>query len=143
MIAGKVSRFRQRPDGVEADGLGRARWLVGADGLHSPIRASLGLTTTSDRLRRHGLRRHFAVAPWSSQVVGGLVAGRGGLCDAGRARADRGVAVLSSRRVLFEEHLAAFPALYERLGPPCSPVRGRTAAADGEDPGGRAGAARR
>ena len=47
----------------------RARYLVAADGLHSPLRRSLGL----DRARaaaapRYGLRRHYALAPWTDRV---------------------------------------------------------------------------
>lgn len=123
VVAGRVGRFRQRPDAVEADGFGRARWLVAADGLHSPVRASLGLTTRSHRVRRHGLRRHFAVAPWSSHVeVHWSPGAEAYVTPVGPELV--GVAVLSSRRAPFEEHLAAFPALRDRLGPPCSPVRG-------------------
>ena len=55
----------------------RARLLVGADGLGSAVRARAGLAmrarpdlVRSDlvRPRRFGLRRHFRLAPWSSQV---------------------------------------------------------------------------
>ncbi|NAS26133.1 monooxygenase [Herbidospora sp. NEAU-GS84] len=123
VVAGRVERFRQRPDDVEADGFGRARWLVAADGLHSPLRAALGLTVPPGRLRRHGLRRHFAVAPWNSHVEVHWSPGAEAYVTPLGAELV-GVAVLSSRRVPYEEHLAAFPALRDRLGPACSPVRG-------------------
>ncbi|WP_175408252.1 FAD-dependent monooxygenase, partial [Streptomyces sp. TRM64462] len=42
VVAGRVGDVRQGRDGVEAAGL-RARWLVAADGLHSPVRRALGL----------------------------------------------------------------------------------------------------
>lgn len=40
----------------------RSRWLVGADGLHSPLRRSLGLDVRSGARSRYGLRRHFRLA---------------------------------------------------------------------------------
>jgi 2-polyprenyl-6-methoxyphenol hydroxylase-like FAD-dependent oxidoreductase len=46
----------------------KARCLVGADGLHSPIRRALGLELAPHAARRFGLRRHFAVAPWAPRV---------------------------------------------------------------------------
>lgn len=52
----------QDDQGVEVAGL-RARWLVAADGLRSPIRTQLGLERPSRRPARVGVRRHFAVAP--------------------------------------------------------------------------------
>jgi flavin-dependent dehydrogenase len=54
---------------VTAAGL-RARWLLGADGLHSPVRRQLGLAGAPDPGRpvRFGLRRHFTVRPWSHHV---------------------------------------------------------------------------
>nr|WP_062340326.1 NAD(P)/FAD-dependent oxidoreductase [Herbidospora sakaeratensis] len=123
VVAGRVGRFRQRLGDVEADGFGRARWLVAADGLHSPLRAALGLTVASRRIRRHGLRRHFAAAPWSPHVeVHWSPGAEAYVTPVGAGLV--GVAVLSSRRAPYEEHLAAFPALRDRLGAACSPVRG-------------------
>lgn len=46
-----------------------ASLLVGADGLQSQVRKLAGLEgRPHPRLRRHGLRRHFACAPWSEFV---------------------------------------------------------------------------
>ncbi len=45
-----------------------ARFLVGADGLHSPTRRALGLEGAPRGRRRFGLRQHVAMAPWSSCV---------------------------------------------------------------------------
>jgi flavin-dependent dehydrogenase len=42
-----------------------ARFLVGADGLHSAVRRQLGLELPSNRPRRFGVRQHFRVRPWS------------------------------------------------------------------------------
>lgn len=66
-VTGRVQDVCQRADHVDADGL-RARWLVAADGLHSPVRRSLGLDRPSVRAARFGLRRHFRVVPWSDLV---------------------------------------------------------------------------
>lgn len=46
----------------------RARFIVGADGHQSRIRASAGLDRARTSARRIGLRQHFAVAPWSEFV---------------------------------------------------------------------------
>jgi len=46
----------------------RARLLVAADGLASPVRDRQGLGRAARGRRRFGLRRHFAVAPWSDAV---------------------------------------------------------------------------
>jgi flavin-dependent dehydrogenase len=45
-----------------------ARWVVGADGLHSRVRRWAGLAGRPARLRRFGVRRHFACRPWSDMV---------------------------------------------------------------------------
>lgn len=46
----------------------RARLLVAADGLHSPLRKAAGLLRASTGPRRFGLRRHVAMAPWAPSV---------------------------------------------------------------------------
>ncbi len=46
----------------------RARVLVAADGLASAIRDREGLSGHARGLRRFGLRRHFALAPWTDAV---------------------------------------------------------------------------
>jgi flavin-dependent dehydrogenase len=48
----------------------RARLLVAADGLHSPLRRAAGLEGPQGppAARRFGLRRHFALAPWTDLV---------------------------------------------------------------------------
>jgi flavin-dependent dehydrogenase len=114
-VCGSVRTVEQDGDGVTAAGL-RAGWLVAADGLHSPVRRSLGLQVdpAPGRPARYGLRQHFLVAPWSRHVevywgehaeayvtpVGdGLV----------------GVAVLGPGGTSYEEALAGFPALLARL----------------------------
>ncbi|MFC6086519.1 NAD(P)/FAD-dependent oxidoreductase [Sphaerisporangium aureirubrum] len=103
----------------------RARWLVAADGLHSPLRDALGLGLPDGAApRRYGLRRHYEVAPWTDFVE---------VHWAARAEAYVtpvsdglvGVAVLGCERRGYDEHLRAFPALLDRLtGPAVTPVRG-------------------
>ncbi len=46
----------------------RARYLIGADGLHSRVAAFAGLTQGNIHSRRIGLRQHYAIAPWSRFV---------------------------------------------------------------------------
>ena len=44
------------------------RWLIGADGHASRVRAWAGLDAADLRSRRFGFRAHFRIAPWSSYV---------------------------------------------------------------------------
>jgi len=112
-----VTAVRQHRDGVTVDDLS-ARFLVGADGLHSRIRALAGLagSPVAGRERRWGLRCHVRVAPWTNLVE--VYWGHAGEGEAyvTPIAADRvGVALLSGRRTSFSEQLAAFPDLAERL----------------------------
>jgi flavin-dependent dehydrogenase len=63
----RVDRIEQDAAGVEVGG-SRARFAVGADGLHSTVRRLAGLGARPARRPRFGLRRHFAVPPWSDLV---------------------------------------------------------------------------
>jgi flavin-dependent dehydrogenase len=55
--------------GVETDqGAFRARWIAGADGLRSRVRTWAGLDGPPAPERRFGVRRHFAISPWSDFV---------------------------------------------------------------------------
>ena len=109
-VATQVSQDR---DHVTVDAT-RARYVVAADGLHSPVRRALGLGAPPGARRRHGLRAHFAVRPWSSCVEVHWA-------DAAEAYVTPvapdcvGVALLSATRGTFAHHLARFPALRERL----------------------------
>jgi len=64
----RVTSFEQRPDGVLVNGELHARWLVGADGLRSDIRRMLGVERPARAPARLGVRRHYAVRPWSDCV---------------------------------------------------------------------------
>src|SRR4051812_26213061 len=116
-----------RPDGVELAGV-TASWLVAADGLHSPLRRALGLhREPSPQVRpRYGLRRHFRTAPWSD-VVEVHWSGRAEAYVTPVAEDLVGVAVLGpGDGTRFDDRLAEFPQLRERLAgaEPASAVRG-------------------
>lgn len=108
-----VRDVRQEDDAVLVDGE-RAGFLVAADGLHSPLRRLLGLDAGPGRMRRYGLRRHFRVAPWTDHVEVHWSPGAEAYVT---PVADDlvGVAVLTAGRGSFEDHLAHFPVLRERL----------------------------
>ncbi|MBI3824587.1 MAG: FAD-dependent monooxygenase [Candidatus Rokubacteria bacterium] len=108
-----------------------ARWLVGADGLHSHVRKACGFAVTTGRRRRFGIRRHFRVAPWSDVVEVHWADGvEAYVTPVGPDRV--GVAFLWSAargsRPSYDAFLARFPALRARLGPaagcPETTVRG-------------------
>jgi 2-polyprenyl-6-methoxyphenol hydroxylase-like FAD-dependent oxidoreductase len=108
-----------------------ARYLVGADGLRSPLRARLGLNLPPKHPPRVGLRRHFEVADagdlvevhWADEAeayltpvapgVVGLAILAGQAPPPGEAEGGR-----------FDRLLARFPALRDRLGAPASALRG-------------------
>src|SRR5450759_5175786 len=101
--------------GVSVDGR-RARYLAVADGLHSPIRRRLGLERAADSTTapRWGTRRHFAVAPWTDLVeVHWASRSEAYVTPVGPELV--GIAVLSSVQAPFDQQLAAFPALRDRL----------------------------
>ena len=119
-----IGELVQDADGVTVDGV-RARHVVAADGLHSPVRRGLGLGADGARHPRFGLRRHFRTTPWSpyvevhwapdveayvTPVADDLV----------------GVAVLSSTRGSFDHHLRELPGLGTLLrdADPVNDVRG-------------------
>ncbi|MFD7881413.1 NAD(P)/FAD-dependent oxidoreductase [Streptomyces bauhiniae] len=123
IVPGKVGEVGQTPDSVTAAGI-TARWLIAADGLHSPVRRHLGLELPGGTRGRYGLRRHYRVPAWtdfvevhwSSQGEAYVTPVADGLV---------GVAVLSRARRGYDEHLAGFPALTAALrGAPATEVRG-------------------
>lgn len=94
----------------------RARWLVGADGLHSRVRRDAQIGVTAGSPRRLGIRRHFRVRPWSTFVEVHWSDGvEAYVTPSGPERV--GVAFLWSRgKGDFETFLARFPGLNQRLG---------------------------
>jgi flavin-dependent dehydrogenase len=92
----------------------RARYLAAADGLHSPIRRSLGLERPSPGPRRWGIRRHVQIAPWTDSVE--VHWGAGAEAYVTPVADDCvGIAILSSTRGGFDGHLEEFPDLKERV----------------------------
>jgi menaquinone-9 beta-reductase len=54
------------PDGVLLGGEKfSARWIVGADGMHSRVRQWIGFASQPQRKRRYAFRRHYHITPWS------------------------------------------------------------------------------
>jgi flavin-dependent dehydrogenase len=119
-----VSDVHQDDDSVTADGV-RARHLVAADGLHSPVRRALGLDLPRSRHPRFGLRRHYHAPPWSSYVE--VHWGRDVEAYVTPVSADLvGVAVLGSTKGSFDAKLRTLPDLGVLLGDsePAGEVRG-------------------
>ncbi len=107
-----------RADHVVVDGE-PARYLVAADGLHSPVRRLLGLGARArdrggPRARRFGQRLHVATAPWSDLVE----VHWGERCEAYVTPVAPdlvGVAVLTDVQEPLDRLLGDVPALRERL----------------------------
>jgi flavin-dependent dehydrogenase len=121
----RVTEFDRRADHVEAAGI-QARYLVAADGLHSPIRRACGLDPAPVAARpRFGLRRHYRREPWTDLVEVHYSAQSEAYVT---PVADDliGVAILGPQRGDFDSRLAEFPALRARLA---------GAVADGPDRG--------
>jgi flavin-dependent dehydrogenase len=118
---------------VRTQGAGRTpgpdiygRYLLAADGLHSPTRRALGLELCTRGRQRFGQRRHYRLRPWSSHVE--VHWGSHGEAYVTPVAADLvGVAVLSARRVPFQEQLNEFPQLLERLANASAATRVRGA----------------
>lgn len=118
-----VRTVEDRGDHLLIDGE-PTRYLVAADGLHSPLRRLLGLDRPVGAPRRYGLRCHVAVTPWTSLVeVHWSQVGEAYVTPVAPDRV--GVAVLSDERRRLEDLLDEFPLLAARLeGPAVSRIRG-------------------
>ena len=108
-----VEDVRDAGDHLLVDGEA-ARYLIAADGLHSPVRRMLGLDAATPGRRRFGLRCHVQQEPWTSYVE---------VHWSRRAEAYVtpvdddlvGVAVLSDAGTRFDDLLDDFPLLRVRL----------------------------
>jgi flavin-dependent dehydrogenase len=101
---------------VHLDGGARlsARHVVAADGLHSPVRRLLRLQRPAGGRRRHGIRQHYRIAPWSDQVE--VHWGRAAEAYVTPVGDDLvGVAVLTAARGPMSAHLAEFVSLAARV----------------------------
>ncbi len=119
--AGVALEWGTRVDALEPGGAAtssgriRARWIVGADGLRSRVRAWAGLDAPPARRRRFGVRRHFDAAPWSDCVEVYWADGCEAYVTPVAAR-EVGVAMLwSGRKAGFDALMEHFPRLAERL----------------------------
>ena len=113
VLDGDVGTVSQDADWVHCGEL-RARYLAAADGLHSPIRRSLGLSLPRRGPRRWGMRRHVRVAPWSDTVE--VYWGDGSEAYVTPVADDCvGVAILTTQQGSFDSHLSDFPALRDRV----------------------------
>ena len=137
-VLARVRDVSEDATGVQAHGQGwshRARWLVAADGLHSPLRRRLGLSRSSrgqalrrlglPRPARYGLRRHYSIAPWTDLVE--VHWGREAECYLTPVAPDLvGVALLGPPGPSYGERLAGFPEVEARLAHavPAGPVLG-------------------
>lgn len=102
--------------GVETDqGVIQARWIVGADGLLSKVRRWADLEKGPGPLHRFGIRRHYRMRPWTDFVE--VHWGPG--CEAYVTPVgpeEVGVAMLwSGEKLGFDDLLARFPKLQERV----------------------------
>ena len=120
VLATRVTGFDRCEAGIRVGEL-TARYLVGADGLHSQIRTLAGLsapsrsTKRSDGPNRWGLRCHVELAPWTDLVE--VHWARTAEAYVTPVASDQvGIAILTSRPGSFEEQLAQFPALQGRIG---------------------------
>ncbi len=123
-VVGRARDVHQDTTGVRVHGPGwsrAARWVVAADGLHSPLRRALGLTRSPSRpvwragTARFGLRRHYRIAPWTDLVE--VHWGRDAECYLTPVADDLvGVALLGPPGASHAERLAAFPEVRARLG---------------------------
>ena len=113
----RVDRITQSDTGVVVNGL-RARWLIGADGLHSTVRQVAELNrparVSTREHRRYGLRQHFAVDPWSD-VVEVTYLPEAELYITPVDEHTVGVAVLAPRPIDLEGAIAQAPAVRDRL----------------------------
>jgi len=114
IVHGDVGPIIQDATSVRCGDL-RARYLAAADGLHSPIRRSLGLDRPSRGRRRWGIRRHYQVQPWTDTVEVHWATGGAEAYVTPVGDGCVGVAVLTSDQGRFDDQLARFPALGARL----------------------------
>jgi flavin-dependent dehydrogenase len=106
--------LRPGAGGVIVDGE-RFRYVVAADGLHSATRRRLGLDDRLSPRRRFGLRRHYRLPAWTPYVEVHWAEGVEAYVTP-VAQDLVGVALLTSTRASFDDHLELFPRLRARLG---------------------------
>jgi flavin-dependent dehydrogenase len=125
LLEGRVESIEQDDASIRAAGV-TARYLVGADGLHSTVRRRTGLAVRRDGPQRFGVRQHFACAPWSDLVEVHWLPD----CEVyvtPVAEGVVGVAVLGGAPIDLESAVRRLPALADRLGGAAAASRPRGA----------------
>ena len=112
-VTARVEHIQQDDSGVEVAGV-RASWLLAADGLHSTVRRIAGLERPVRGPRRFGLRRHYAIEPWS-EFIEVHWAKRAEVYVTPVAQNIVGIALLGAPKTDFEATIAGVPALAGRL----------------------------
>jgi len=118
-VSDRVSAVEQYARGVRVTGTAagsiRADWLLAADGLHSTVARLTGLhSATPQPRRRYGLRRHYAIEPWSDLIEVHWTP-LGEIYVTPTADGVVGLSLLARRGVRFGDALAATPELAERV----------------------------
>lgn len=124
IVQGRIEGITQGTAWVEAAGI-RARYLVGADGLHSQVRRALGVESRGAARPRFGVRQHFAVSPWTDMVeVHWLSDAELYVTPVGDSLV--GIAVLGHAPLHLDEAIGRVPGLARRLAgaPAASTARG-------------------
>ena len=133
-VEGRIDSIAQDATSVTAAGR-TASWLIAADGLHSTVRRLVGLERPARGLKRYGLRRHYAVAPWSDLIEVHWTP-RAELYVTPVAADTVGIAVLGPAKTDLDDVIASVPELAARLAGRqfvselrgAGPLRQRTAA---------------
>ncbi|CAN5397520.1 NAD(P)/FAD-dependent oxidoreductase [soil metagenome] len=124
-VVDRVDAVEQDASSVTAAGI-HAEWLLAADGLHSTVARLTGLhCVTPQPRRRYGLRRHYALEPWSDLIEVHWTP-LGELYVTPTADGVVGLALLAKRGVRFDDALAASPELAARVAglDPVTQLRG-------------------
>jgi len=109
-----VHEVEDRDDHLLVDGKA-TRYLIAADGLHSPVRRMRGLDGPPPRRRRYGQRVHVEMPPWGPWVeVHWSARAEAYVTPVGDRQV--GVALLSQHRAPLRELLVDFPELRRRIG---------------------------
>ncbi len=123
-LRARVTAITQTAEAVLALDL-KARYLIAADGLHSPVRALIGAARPARGPQRFGVRQHFLVEPWTDLVEVHLL--RTAEVYITPVSTDVvGFAVLGGRPLNLQQALESLPDVSARLkgAVPASPERG-------------------
>ncbi|UCF66124.1 MAG: FAD-dependent monooxygenase, partial [Acidobacteriota bacterium] len=110
---------------VLASGKLQADWIIAADGGTSRVRRQLGLDGPA-RHARIGIRRHYAIQPWTDTVQVHIGAGVEACVTPVGSETVCIAAMIDDNHTSFDQALARLPTLRQRLevAPPASETRG-------------------